>query len=130
MLRWFITVFTLHFFLSVGVSAVGVATPLGSDQRATASQSLVAATDEAAFHHAALASPTELPAQAPSDTLPDRPGHALADDLHDLPDELTPPTAALRQPGESYSPMQVDPPRSASHAPATPRKPPRASLFA
>lgn len=130
MLRWFITVFTLHFFLSVGVSAVGVATPLGSDQRATAAQSLTAASDEVSFHQTALSSSAESPAQVPADTVPDRPGHALADDLHDLPDELTPPMAVLRQPGESYSPMQVDPSRSASHAPPTPRKPPRASLFA
>ncbi|GEM_PF-7096825 len=130
MLRWFITVFTLHFFLSVGVSAVGVAKPLGAELTAGSGPSVTASLDESVLQHPTLVAVADTPAHAPSDAVPDMPGHALADDLHDLPDELTPPTAVLRQPGESYPPLQVDQSRSALHAPATPRKPPRAGLFA
>ena len=130
MLRWFITVFTLHFFLSVGVSAVGVATPLGLDQRAASTVSLVATQLDGMPDRAALVASADLPFEAPADAAPDMPGHALADDLHDLPDELTPPMAILRQPGASFPPLLADPARSASHAPATPRKPPRARLIA
>lgn len=129
MLRWFITVFTLHFFLSVGVSAVGFSTPTESAQHRASVASLVLQHHEKA-QLTALATVSELPSHTPADQVPDMPGHALADDLHDLPDELNPPMAVLRRPGPTYSPVQVDEAQSASHAPATPRKPPRTGLFA
>ncbi len=110
---------------------MGFSTPTESAQHRASVASLVLQHHEKA-QLAALATVSELPApsHSPADQVPDMPGHALADDLHELPDELNPSMAVMRRSGPTYSPVQVDQAQSASHAPATPRKPPRIGLFA
>ncbi len=141
MLRWFITVFTLHFFLCVGVSAVGKSAPMapipyGSTALASAK---AAAAQQAATDDAALPQTQAVAAQAADAPASTGDGsesedlalsHALFDDADDLPDDVNLLRALVRRSGASYPPLQWAEASTASHAPATPRKPPRSALTA
>lgn len=126
MLRWFIAVFTLHFFLSVGVSAFGKAStlePLLHGQNSAAS----CIVEDALPSLDASTAPVADPAASP-ELLQE---HALADDQHDLLDDVN--VRVRPQPDA----QRVHPPTRADDAPApspahdVPHKPPRfASLIA
>lgn len=140
MLRWFITVFTLHFFLCVGVSAVGKSAPMApipygiaggtalASAKAAAAQQ--AATDDAAAPQAQAAVAQAAGTGDGSESEDLALSHALFDDADDLPDDVNLLRALVRRSGASYPPLQWAEASTASHAPATPRKPPRSALTA
>jgi len=120
MLRWFIGIFTLHFFLSVGVSAFGKASslePLLQGPHAAASCIL---EDALPTLDASLAADEDTEALAELSQ-----EHGLADDQQDLPDDLN---IRVRSPHDRvalYPPLRPDDARSPSPAPDVPHKPPR-----
>ncbi len=86
MVRCFIALFALHFFLSVSAFAFGdvVGNPLAQAHPAALSQASPAGTQAQALQDLGT---TESPAN-----------HALVDQLPDLPDSLPRPTTVLRPP--------------------------------
>jgi hypothetical protein len=137
MLRWFITVFTLHFFLCVGVSAVGKSAPIAPIPHGSAGSTALASAKAAAAQQAAagdtLAPQAQSAAQATSDDSEPEAlalSHALFDDADDLPDDVNLLRALVSRSSASYPPLQWAEAKAASHAPATPRKPPRSALTA
>ncbi len=130
MLRWFITAFTLHFCLCLGVSAVGKSAPMVpggsafSTALATASAAQQAGGDAADAAQPSAASADGSDSDSDSVSL----SHALLDDADDLSDEVNLLRAVVRSSGASYPRLQWTEAPTASHAPATPRKPPRSAL--
>lgn len=132
MLRWFITAFTLHFCLCLGVSAVGKSAPMvpGGGAFSTALATAWAA-QQAGGDAADAAQPSAASADgSESDSDSVSLSHALLDDADDLSDEVNLLRAVVRSSGASYPRLQWTEAPTASHAPATPRKPPRSSLSA
>ncbi|RYF26019.1 MAG: hypothetical protein EOO33_08125 [Comamonadaceae bacterium] len=126
MLRWFIAVFTLHFFLSVGVSAFG---------KASALEPLLHGPHSAAscIQEDALPSlDASLPAAADTAALAETPQeHALADDQHDLLDDVNVRVRPQHDRTGVHPPTRADDTPSPSPAHDVPHKPPRtASLVA
>jgi len=102
-------------------------TALASAKAAAAQQ---AATDDAA---APQAQADAAPATSTGDGSESEDlalSHALFDDADDLPDDVNLLRALVRRSGASYPPLQWAEANTASHAPATPRKPPRSALTA
>lgn len=121
MLRWFIAVFTLHFLLSVGVSAFGKASalePLLQGPHAAASCIL---EDALPTLDVSVSSGTDDP-QALAETAHE---HALADDQQDLPDDLSLRVRPAHSRVALYPPLRPDDARPPSPAPDVPHKPPR-----
>lgn len=126
MLRWFIAVFTLHFFLSVGVSAFGKASALEPLLHGPHSAASCILEDALPSLDASLPAATDTAALA--ETAQE---HALADDQHDLLDDVNIRLRPQHDRTAVHPPLRADDPPSPSPAHDVPHKPPRtASLVA
>lgn len=79
--RWLIAVFTLHFLLSVGVSAFGKTPEVGLPQQ------VGTPAVQSVFVHEGFVDTKAEPAPAVQKTSVDAHGHGLADAHQDLPDD-------------------------------------------
>lgn len=126
MLRWFLAVFALHFFLSVGVSAFGKASAL--EPLLHGPHSAASCIQEDALPSLDASLPAAEDTAALAETSQE---HALADDEHDLLDDVNIRVRPQHDRTAVHPPTRADETPSPSPAHDVPHKPPRtASLVA